>query len=155
MSVLIPFMNNSFFKIAAVIIIYLSISSSVHSQHVFVITGRVTDSDKQPLQNTSVHLAGIPRGTMTKANGTFALRTSEWSDTLELTNAGFEKFKLALIKNETANLELQMKLKPEKLKDVLINAKMMDKEPGRRFMKKVIANKIYNSPDRFGSYSLK
>ncbi len=30
-----------------------------------------------------------------------------------------------------------------------------DKEPGKRYMKKVIANKIFNNPDRFKNYSYK
>lgn len=119
----------------------------------FVITGRVTDADKQPLQNTTVHLAGVPGGTMTRADGSFAFRTEKWSDTLELTHTGFEKLKIALRKGEMSNLNLQMTLKAETLQNVLVSAKMMDKEPGKRFMKKVIANKIYNNPDRFSSYS--
>ncbi|MCW3106424.1 MAG: hypothetical protein JWQ09_930 [Segetibacter sp.] len=146
-------MNHPIFKIVTVIIIYLSVSLSVYSQDIFVITGRVTDADKQPLQNTSIHLAGIPGGTMTKSDGSFAIRTAKWSDTIELTNTGFEKLKVALKKDETTNLNLQMKAKAERLQNVVVSAKMMDKEPGKRFMKKVIANKIYNNPDRFSSYS--
>jgi hypothetical protein len=146
-------MNHSFFKIVTVIIIYLSVSLSAYCQNVFVIAGTVTDADKKPLQNTSIHLAGIPGGTMTKSDGSFAIRTARWSDTLELTNTGFEKLKVPLKKDETSHLELQMKAKAERLQNVLVSAKMMDKEPGKRFMKKVIANKIYNNPDRFSSYS--
>ncbi len=153
MPVLILFMNNSFFKITAVIIIYLSISSSAYSQNVFVIAGKVIDADRQPLQNATIHLAGIPGGSMTKSDGSFSIRTEKWSDTIELTNTGFEKLTIVLKKDETTNLNLQMKIKTETLQDVVVNAKMMDKEPGKRFMKKVIANKIYNNPDRFGSYS--
>ena len=146
-------MNHPLFKIVIVSIICQIISLSVYSQTMFAISGQVTNTDNQPLQNTTVHLQGIPGGTMTRADGSFAIHTSKWSDTLELTNAGYEKLKIALIKDATTGLVLQMKLKPEKLKDVSVNATMLDKEPGRRFMKKVIANKVYNNPDRFSSYS--
>lgn len=120
-----------------------------------MISGKVISQDKQPLQNTSIHLSGITGGTMTKADGSFTIQTAKWSDTLELTNTGFERLVIGLKKGETTNLNLQMKIKAEMLQNVLVSAKMMDKEPGKRFMKKVIANKLNNNPDRFNSYSFR
>jgi len=149
------FMNQPFLKKVFIIILSVPLSISAFSQGVFVISGRVTDFNKNPLQNTSIHLTGIPGGTMTKADGSFAIQTEGWSDTLELTNTGFEILKVALKKDKTTHLNLQMKSKAERLQNVLVSAKMMDKEPGKRFMKKVIANKTYNNPDRFSSYSYK
>jgi len=148
-------MKGFFIKIISFIIAGLSISISTLCQNIFIISGKVTAADKQPLPNASIHLAGIPGGTMTKSDGSFIIRTAEWSDTLELTNTGFEKLKVALKKDETSHLDLQMKAKAEMLQNVLVSAKMMDKEPGRRFMKKVVANKVNNNPDRFSSYSYK
>ena len=148
-------MAGYFIKTFSVVICILIISISSTGQYIFIISGKVITQEKQPLQNTTVHLAGLTGGTMTKADGSFAIRTATWSDTLELTNTGFEKLKIGLKKGATANLGLQMKAKAEMLQNVLISAKMMDKEPGKRFMKKVIANKVYNNPDRFSSYSFR
>src|SRR3954471_6709920 len=146
-------MNYPLFAICVVVISFVCGSFSVYSQDTLVISGRATDENNQPLQNASIHLVGVPGGTMTKADGSFAIGAAKWTDTLEVTNTGFEKLEVALRKNETSNLALRLKSKAEQLQNVIVNAKMMDKEPGKRFMKKVIANKVYNNPDRFSSYS--
>jgi hypothetical protein len=48
-----------------------------------------------------------------------------------------------------------MKTSAQDLQEVVIVGAERDKEPGKRYMKKVIANKIYNNPDRFKNYSYK
>ncbi len=48
-----------------------------------------------------------------------------------------------------------MQTTAQSLQTVVIYADKRDKEPGKRYMQKVIANKEFNNPDRFKSYSYK
>ncbi len=123
------------------------------AQTIFVVSGKVIDNANQPVTGTTIRLAGLPGGTMTKADGSFTLTTRKWSDSLELTHAGFEKLSIALNKQHATDLLLQLTHHESLLNDVVIKVSMLDKEPGKRFMKKVIANKGLNNPDRFSSYS--
>lgn len=146
-------MNNYTFKFFFVIFLALFSCFSIQAQNIFVISGTVKDSAKQPLPNVTVHLTGIQGGTRTKTDGSFIITTVKWSNTLELTHAGFETLTFALNKAQLTGLNFQLKQYASLLGDVVIKVSSMDKEPGKRFMKKVIANKSYNDPNRFSSYS--
>ncbi|CAN5750580.1 DUF5686 and carboxypeptidase-like regulatory domain-containing protein [soil metagenome] len=125
------------------------------SQNVYVISGIVTDTANQPVAGATIHLSGLRGGTITKNDGSFIFTTHKWSDTLQVTHTGFETLSIALNKGYTTALSLQMTHHQSLLNDVVIKVSMLDKEPGKRFMKKVIANKLLNDPDRFSSYSYK
>ena len=136
------------------IIIFLLLSYFlVRSQNAFVVSGKVTDSAQVALPNVTVHVVGITGGTITKDDGSFIIIASKRSDSMQLTHAGFEKLVVALNKVKSTNLTFQLMRKTSLLNNVIIKISAMDKEPGKSFMKKVIANKNFNNPDRFSSYS--
>lgn len=107
----------------------------------------------EPLKNVTIHLKGSSEGSLTKEDGSFSILSSRDNPTLELTSIGFNSLVVKLQKGETTNLVLEMENAAEILNAVIITSDKRDKEPGKRYMKKVIANKIYNNPDRFKSYS--
>jgi hypothetical protein len=130
-------------------------SQNIYCQNI-VISGKIIDANtKEPLKNVSVHLKGISSGTISKDDGSFILENPHGISTLELTSIGFNKLVFNLQKNKTTHLLLEMQIAEESLKTVIITSDKRDKEPGKRYMKKVIAHKIYNNPDRFRSYSYK
>ncbi len=121
---------------------------------VFVVSGKIIDvNTKEPLKNVTVRLKGVSGGTLSKEDGSFLIETSQWSHSLELSSVGYNKLVFHLQKKNTTGLLLEMTIAEESLTEVIITSDKRDKEPGKRYMKKVIANKIYNNPDRFKSYS--
>jgi hypothetical protein len=122
----------------------------------FVISGKLIDANtKEPLPNVTVIPKGLENGTLSKNDGSFSITISQWSSTLELTATGYKKREITLQKDATAGLVIEMQVAEETLADVVINSDKRDKEPGKTFMEKVIANKKNNNPDRFKSYTYK
>jgi hypothetical protein len=146
-------MHNYTFKFFVVLFSSLLSVFIMQAQSIFVFSGKVTDSLNRALPNATVHLAGIPGGTITKADGTFTITSSKWANAIEVTHAGFERVSMPLVKSQITGLNFQLKQHVSLLNDVVVTVAAMDKEPGKRFMKKVIAAKNQNNPDRFSSYS--
>ena len=119
-------------------------------QNTYTISGKVTDANKQPLQNATVHLRGSGSSTLSKIDGSFRLHTDNWYDSLEITNVGFDPFTIALQQGHTSGLVVEMKNKSNSLQEVVVG---VSKKPGKTFMEKVIENKANNNPSRFRSYS--
>ena len=120
----------------------------------YTISGKIVDeASKEPLHNVTVHLLHMPAMFLSKEDGTFSITSQVWQDSLELTSVGYQKLKVALKKNHTEGLVFKLKTSAQDLQEVIIMGAERDKEPGKRYMKKVIANKIYNNPDRFKNYS--
>ena len=146
-------MINTPAKIICIALLLLFTQLMARGQDRYTISGKVSDAGGQFLQNATVHLKGIKGGTMTGAGGSFVYTTSKWSDTIELSHAGFETLTAVLHKGQLTSLNFQLKEHVALLNDVVVKVSAMDREPGKRFMKKVIANKSNNNPDRFKSYS--
>ena len=134
-----------FILIAGVCFHYVSFG-----QNTYTISGKVTDANKQPMQNATVHLKGSNSSTMSKMDGSFRLHTDNWYDSLEITNVGFDPFTIALQQGHTSGLVAEMKNKSNSLQEVVVG---VSKKPGKTFMEKVIENKANNNPSRFRSYS--
>lgn len=143
----------SFFKFFLQVSICLFLSQNIFSQS-FIISGKIIDSSSsQPLKNVSIELNGLPQNaTISKEDGSFVLNTMHWSDSLRLTIVGYETKYFLLQKNHLTGLLIPMQPKAQSLAAVVIFGNKGNKEPGKRYMQKVIANKKYNDPDRFNSY---
>ena len=146
-------MVNFFGKLFFAVTIILLNNAVAYGQVPYIISGKINDTAMQPLSNVTIHFIGSKGGSVSKADGSFAVTTNNWYDTVEISHAGFEPLKLALLKGHSEKLSLQLREHVSLLNDVVIKLSGMDKEPGKRFMKKVIANKSHNNPDRFTSYS--
>jgi TonB-linked SusC/RagA family outer membrane protein len=70
-----------------------------------VITGTVTDSAGQPLQNVSVQVKGTTRGAMTDASGNFSLEAQP-TDVLVISYIGFDKQEITVGSHTTLNIKL-------------------------------------------------
>jgi hypothetical protein len=134
------------------LLLFLCVGST-QAQNNIVVSGKVTDSANMALPNVTVHLAGVAGGTLTNVNGSFSISATRWANAIELTHAGYEKLTVPLNKIQLTGLSFQLKQHVSLLDDVIIRVAAMDKEPGRRFMKKVIAAKPGNDPNRFSNYS--
>jgi len=142
-------------RIIFLLIISFAFGGQVYSQN-YIISGRVINATtNEPINNVTVHLINLPSMTLSKEDGSFSIPTSQWHDTLELTSVGFEPLFFRLEKNHTKGLVLKMRTSATALQEVVIIGAERDKEPGKRYMKKVIANKDFNNPDRFQNYSYK
>jgi hypothetical protein len=129
------------------------VSKNTFSQE-YIISGKVIDeSSGEPLNHVTVHLQYSPAMVLSKEDGSFSFSTEVWRDSLELTSVGYQTLIFPLQKNHTSGLILKMKIAAQDLQEVVIMGAERDKEPGKRYMKKVIANKMYNNPDRFQNYS--
>jgi len=138
-------------------IFFLTISFfyfSKTSGQAFEITGKVVDAKtQQPVKNSTIHLRGGDNNTLSKEDGSFVLEASTWNNVLEVTCIGYKELTFTLQKNKTAGLILPMEVEAETLEEVIVTSDKRDKEPGLRYMKKVIANKPFNNPARFKSYN--
>lgn len=144
----------SFLKFSIPVGICLFFSPTIFSQSL-IISGKVLDGNTNaPLKNVSVQLNGFPdSGALSKNDGSFSLTTTQWSDSLLLTSVGYQNQYYQIDKNNLTGLDIKMQPAPQSLAAVVIFGNKGDKEPGRRYMQKVIAHKRFNDPDRFDNYS--
>lgn len=128
-----------------------SINITGFSQTDYIISGKITEeATGKPIANATVHLKGSNFSTLSKADGSFRFRSTDWYDSLQVTCVGFEPFSIALQKGQTQNLWVHMKNNVAALGEVVVS---IAKKPGKSFMQKVIDNKANNNPSRFQSYS--
>lgn len=126
---------------------------SVQGQKVYIITGKVTTfQGTKPLPGATIHLKGTSISTSSKADGSFRLVTSEWSDSLEITSISFEPYFVLLQKGHTLNMAINMTNKVNAMEQVVI---AVSKKPGKALMQKVIDSKAKNDPSRFNNYSFR
>ncbi len=120
------------------------------------ISGNIVDANTlEPLSNVTVTLKGQQESVLSAKDGSFSIETSTWSNALELTDVGYKDLTYPLQKTNTTGLLIKMQTAVQALENVVIYGNNRDKEPGKRYMQKVIANKVFNNPDRFKSYSYK
>src|SRR6185295_3153844 len=112
-------MNQTNIKTLFFIIITLFSYFHVQCQNSFIISGIVTDTNKELLSGASIHLSCTPGGTMTKKNGSFSISAVKWCDTLVITHSGFEKYLLVLQKGQLTGLVIQMKAHVSLMNDVI------------------------------------
>src|SRR5690242_12670750 len=143
--------RSSFLKILIALLFYTSTSAQT-----FIISGTVLDSASGiQLNNVTVHLMNTNTTVLSRDDGSFSLASDAWQDSLEITSIGFQRTVVPLQKHHTKGLVIKMIPAAQDLEAVVIMGAERDKEPGRRYMKKVIANKMFNNPDRFKNYSYK
>jgi TonB-linked SusC/RagA family outer membrane protein len=83
------------------------------------ITGKVTDSDGNPLSGATVKVKGTSKGTTTNNDGVFVLKGVDDNATLEISFVGYETYNVA-VANKTA-IVASLKVKPENLDEIVIN----------------------------------
>ncbi|SDG61402.1 DUF5686 and carboxypeptidase regulatory-like domain-containing protein [Psychroflexus sediminis] len=105
------------------------------------ITGKVTDTEKRPLQNVNVYVEGTFTGTTTNASGEFKLNIElAKSQVLIFKFLGFETERRTLEKNETY-LEVQLSEKVTSLDDVVITS---SEDPAYAIIRNAIAQRKEN-----------
>jgi TonB family protein len=76
----------------------------------YLVSGRVTDSDLQPLQGTSIILKGTNMGTITDANGNFQIKVPGKEGSLVFSFIGYKTTEVPLSNIKTGNGAIETKL---------------------------------------------
>jgi hypothetical protein len=130
-------------------------STNIYSQTI-VISGKVVDETTlEPMENVTIKLKGTSLSALSKEDGSFEIESVKWGQSLEATSIGYKNLDYHLQKEDTKGLLLKMQTSAKSLQNIVIYSDKRDKEPGKRFMQKVIDNKKFNDPDRFANYSYK
>lgn len=87
-------------------------------QVLVLITGRVVDSDNQPVAKVSVVEKGTSNGTVTNEDGTFSLNVINANATLVVSYVGFTTQEIAV--SGRSNIEVQLKADTKDLTDVVV-----------------------------------
>lgn len=117
----------------------------------FEIEGEVRDSlSHQPIEYASIYLHGTSAGANTDANGHFAISSPKLGDSLFISSVGYAAMHIVLNKNNIHSLHIELAPRISELSAVSIVA---DKDPGAKFMKKVIEHKRLNDPAYAPSYT--
>ena len=94
-------------NILLICIMLLGISVSVYGQENIVVTGVVTDSNKEPLIGVNVVVADMPGlGAITDINGKFLIKMSPYHQ-LVFTYIGYETVKVLVKEQRTVNVEMK------------------------------------------------
>ncbi len=86
----------------------------------FIVTGKITDIDGNPVSFASIKIKGTNTGVSADANGTFSLRVNSENDVLIITAAAFKetKIKIGILKH----LNIVLEKSGEELKEVVVTA---------------------------------
>lgn len=76
----------------------------------YLVSGRVTDSDLQPLQGTSIILKGTNMGTITDASGNFQIKVPGKEGSLVFSFIGYKTTEVSLSNIKTGNGAIETKL---------------------------------------------
>lgn len=76
----------------------------------YLVSGRVTDSDLQPLRGTSIVLKGTNMGTITDANGNFQIKIPSKEGSLVFSYIGYKTTEVSLSDIKTGNGAIETKL---------------------------------------------
>ncbi|QHS63622.1 SusC/RagA family TonB-linked outer membrane protein [Chitinophaga agri] len=85
----------------------LLISLCLSAQKAFRVTGRVTDTNQQPLEGVTVMEPGTQHMTTTKPDGSFSLQVNSGSSSLAFSFVGFDKQQLPVRNRATIDVILQ------------------------------------------------
>ncbi|WP_431200914.1 TonB-dependent receptor plug domain-containing protein [Mucilaginibacter sp. P19] len=84
----------------------------------FVVKGKVTDDNSQPLPGVSVRLKGTSTGTQTDLNGNYSLNVPDGSVYLVFTYTGFEAQEVNV--DSRAVIDIKLKAKDNSLSEVVV-----------------------------------
>ena len=136
------------FKVLTILLVTTSLFSFSQTTK---LSGKVIDArTKFPIEFASVYLIGTTNGAYTNADGSFTLEASVLPDSIGVTEVGYITTKEKISPFNLSNLVFQLQLNVAQLTEFSVVA---DPDPGKTFMKKVIAHKPFNNPDKYKSYS--
>jgi TonB-linked SusC/RagA family outer membrane protein len=118
------------------------------AQH-YVVTGKVTDTDGQPVARATIRLLANNRSVTTTSNGTFTLQNVQASDSLELSCVGYQTQRVAV--GSKAQLNLQMQRVDHTLEEVIVaNTGYQKIKPNEATGSlTVVSNELYNQQPGF------
>jgi TonB-linked SusC/RagA family outer membrane protein len=106
------------------------------------ISGRVTDTDGNPLEGATVIVKGTNITTTTNSNGEFQLTGISENATLEISYVGYETYTVAV--NNKTSIVASLKLKPDNLNEVIIKKGYYDEK--QRF---TLGNSVHIGKEAF------
>ena len=120
------------------VVIFLLFAVSLQAQK-FTLFGKVTNTRLEPVSLVSVQIKNTSTGTVTKSDGSYALRVSEGSNELVITMVGYKTQVLALTIKEDYRQDIILEEEAQSMGEVVIKAKIKDR--AEEVMRNLIRNK--------------
>ncbi|MBN1413968.1 MAG: carboxypeptidase-like regulatory domain-containing protein [Bacteroidales bacterium] len=115
-----------------------------------VITGKVVDAEtNEPVSYTSVGFQHSPVGVISETDGSFFLSTSKPTDTLLVSNVGYEMVRLPVQKGKEQVITVRLVPRSIALETVTVRP---GENPAFRYLRNINEHKKQNDPSRLHSY---
>ncbi len=114
------------------------------------VRGKVTDTNThEPIPFVNVSYVGSTIGTVTDFNGDYFLETKTPGDTLTISYIGYQAKKYAIHKRSFQTINVELKPANVEIEEIVVVA---GENPAHTLLRKIIANKAINNPDKINSY---
>jgi hypothetical protein len=118
-----------------------------------IVSGRVVDAvTNEPVSYTSVGFQHSPVGVISETDGSFYLVTTKPTDTLLVSNVGYEMVRLPVMKGQTQEYTVRLMPKTITLEAVIVAP---GENPAHIVLNHIKDHKKQNDPDRLPSYQYK
>lgn len=112
-------------KTVSILFCALLVSASTYAQE-FLLSGKVTDSNNQPIENASVFISGTTTGTQTDALGNYNFSLEKEAYTLVVSYIGYVTQEQTIDLTRDVTLNFQLEESSEILDEVLVKAVRVD-----------------------------
>jgi hypothetical protein len=140
-------MTQKYFKVILTGALLILATSIVAAQTVISFKGIVKDAKTgRPIAFAAVELLHTTDGAYTDTLGQFAFTSVNITDSLRVTYLGYQPFTVAITRQPQQIFDVELRSNAVTLGEMVFTG---DANPGRSFMKKVIARNRENDPSRF------
>ncbi|MCK5847125.1 MAG: carboxypeptidase-like regulatory domain-containing protein [Bacteroidales bacterium] len=136
-------------KRVLLLILLIIVSTSLFGQ-LTKIMGVVIDSiSEEPLPFVNVQVMGSSEGATTGFDGKFVIKSKANFDSLKISYIGYKEQRIKIKNHTYQSITIKLQTSRTQLKEVLVHAK---ENPAHILLRKVIANKRYNSSYNLDAY---
>jgi hypothetical protein len=128
----------------------MSLHCVVGQAQSFTLTGKVLDKAGAGIPFANIYMKSTMLGASTDDNGQFSFNVSKLPDSLIVTELGFKPYIKYITTPSTDALTIQLEDNTLTLQEVEV---MGYRDPGKSLMKKVIAHRADNDPNRLQNYT--
>lgn len=116
----------------------------------FTIKGKILDKSGVTVPYANVYMKSTMAGSTSDDNGRFSFTVTKLPDSLIVSEIGFKPFKKYISSKMNDSITIQLEDNTQTLQEVEV---MGYRDPGRTLMKRVIAHRADNDPNRLQNYS--
>jgi hypothetical protein len=135
---------------SGIVIFFILLSGTVNSQTT-KIRGKVTEkATNEPIPFVNIVLKGTTAGTVSDFNGEYFIETRAVSDSVVFSCLGYQSITLPVISRSFQTMDVQLNQVDFQLNEVVV---LPGENPAHTLLKKVIAKKDINNPEKVSSYT--